>query len=75
MICCDIFFCSYKNELLLVYGQDLLQEAKDRYHNCGSKEEADEYYIKNKELFKENASKYRNLSDERKRSKKRIWKE
>ena len=28
--------------------QELLQKAKDRYHNCGGKENAAEYYLKNR---------------------------
>ena len=48
-------FCSYKNELLSVYWQELLQKAKDRYHNCGGKEKAAKYYIVNNEVFLKNA--------------------
>ena len=33
--------------------QELLQKAKDRYHNGGSKEEAAKHYIENKEVLKE----------------------
>ena len=52
--------------------QELLQKAKDRYHNCAGKGKAAEYDIANKEALKENAiNKYRNLSKE-KQSKKRI---
>ena len=28
--------------------QELLQKAKDRYHNCGGKEKAAEYYLEKK---------------------------
>ena len=28
--------------------QELLQKAKDRHHNCGGKENAAEYYLKNR---------------------------
>ena len=48
-------FCSYKNELLSVYWQELLQKAKDRYHNCGGKEKAAKYYIVINEVFLKNA--------------------
>ena len=48
-------FCSYKNELLSVYWQELLQKAKDRSHNCGGKEKAAKYYIVNNEVFLKNA--------------------
>ena len=41
----------YKNELLLVYRQEILQIAKKRQ----SKEKAAEYYLKNKEAIKEKA--------------------
>ena len=45
--------------------QKLLQKAKDRYHNCGGKEKAAEYYIDSKEALKEKANnKYRRLSVE-----------
>ena len=44
--------------------QELLQKAKNRYYNCGGKEEATEYYISNKDILKENANnKYRNSTD------------
>ena len=32
-----------------------MQKAKDRYHNCGGKEKAADYYIANKEVLKQNA--------------------
>ena len=31
---------SYKNELYQCNRQELLQKAKDRYHNCGGKEKS-----------------------------------
>ena len=47
--------------------QELLQNAKDRYHNVGGKEKAAEYYIAYKEVSKENAkNKCRKLSEEEK---------
>ena len=50
--------------------QELLQKAKDRYHNFDGKEKAAEYYIQNKEVIKENAANsYRNLSEEEKEAK------
>ena len=50
--------------------QELLEKAKDRYHDGGGKEKTVEYYIANKDLQKEKAnSKYRNLSEEEKESK------
>ena len=50
--------------------QELLQKAKDRYHNCGGKEKAAEYYAANKEVLKENAkNKYVNVSEEEKGAK------
>ena len=52
--------------------QELLQKAKGKYHNCGGKEKAAEYYIKNKDVTKEKASnKYRNLSQEQKEGKRK----
>ena len=60
------FFCSYENELWFFNRQEWLQKAEDRYHNCGGKEKAAEYYIANKnKVLKENAkNKYRNLPKE-----------
>ena len=50
--------------------QELLEKAKDRYHDGGGKEKTVEYYIANKDLQKEKAnSKYRNLSEEEEESK------
>ena len=50
--------------------QELLQKAKDRYHNSGVKRKAAEYYIANKDVLKEKAnSKYKNLSQEEKEAK------
>ena len=41
--------------------QELLEKAKDRYHNSSSKEKAAEYYIANKDVLKEKAkNKYKN---------------
>ena len=43
--------------------QEILQQAKERY----SKEKAAEYYLKNKEVIKENSKEqYKNLSQEEK---------
>ena len=51
--------------------QELLQRAKDRYHNCRGKEKAAKYYTDNKEILKEKAdNKYRNSSKEEKEVKK-----
>ena len=52
--------------------QELLQKAKDKYHN-GGKEKAAEYYCKNKDVIKEKSNnKYKNLSEEEKEAKKKI---
>ena len=32
-----------------------MQKAKDRYHNCGGKEKAAEYYLENSGVLKEKA--------------------
>ena len=49
------------------HREELLQKAKDRYHNDGGKKEAAEYYISNKYVLKEKAnSKYKNLSEKEK---------
>ena len=53
--------------------QELLQKEKDKYHNCGMKENIDEYYLPNKDVIKENANnKYKKMSEEQKQAKK-IW--
>ena len=36
--------------------QELLQKAKNKYHNCGGKEKAAEYYLRNKDAIKEKAN-------------------
>ena len=52
------------------HKQELLQKAKDKYHKCGEKEKAANYYLKNGEILKENTkSKYRNLTEEEKKAK------
>ena len=57
-----VFFVHIRMSYYFLNRQELLQKAKDRYHNCAGKEKAAEYYIANKEALKENAiNKYRNL--------------
>ena len=34
--------------------QELLQKAKNKYHNCGGKEKAAEYYLENRVFFWKN---------------------
>ena len=42
-------------------------KAEEKYHNCGGKEKAAEYYQANKDVIKEKANnKYKNLSEEEK---------
>ena len=42
-----------------------MQKAKEKYHSCGGKEKAAEYYLANKDVIKEKSnSKYKNLSEE-----------
>ena len=36
--------------------QDLLQKAKDKYHNCGGEEKTAKYYIKTRNVVKEKAN-------------------
>ena len=46
--------------------QESLQKAKDWYHNCGVKEKAAEYCLKNKDVIKEKENdKYKNLLEEK----------
>ena len=48
-----------------------MQKVKDRYHNYSGKEKASGYYLKTKDVLKENAkNKYRNLYEEKKEGKK-----
>ena len=50
--------------------QELLQKAKDKYHNGGGKKIAAKYYLENRGVLKEKArNKYRNLSEEEKEAK------
>ena len=52
--------------------QQLLEKAKDRYHNHCSREKAFEFYIANKDVIKEKAnSEYKNLSEEEKEAKRK----
>ena len=47
-----------------------MQKATNKCHNCGGKEKNAEYYLKNKDVLKENAkNKYRNLPEEGKEAK------
>ena len=52
--------------------QELLQKAKDKYHNCGGKKKAAEYYLQNRDIIKKSKykNKYKNLSEEDKQAKK-----
>ena len=56
--------------------QELLEKAKDRYHNKGCKEKAAKYYLTNKDVVKEKAkNKYKNLSEEKKEAKREYQKD
>ena len=47
--------------------QELLQKAKEKYDNNGSKEQVAKYYQVNKDVLKEKArNKYKNLTEEEK---------
>ena len=49
VICCDLgFFVQIKMSYYWFNGKELLQKAKDRYHNGCGKEKAAEYYLKNR---------------------------
>ena len=55
--------------------QELLPRAKVRYNNCGGKEKAAEYYLKNKNVIKEIANnKSKKFSDEEKEANKEYGK-
>ena len=56
--------------------EELLQKAKDTYHNGGGKEKPAEYYLKNKDVIKEKANnKYKNISKEEKEAKRQYGKD
>ena len=52
-----------------------MQKAKEKYHNYGGKEKAAEYYLQNKDVIKEKANKYKNLSEEEKEAKRKYNKD
>ena len=56
--------------------QELLQKAKNKYHNCGGKEKSAEYYLENRVFFLKEQAKhqYRNLSEEQKEAKSKYGK-
>ena len=37
--------------------EEVLQKAEEKYHDCGGKEKAGEYYIANKDVLEEKAKK------------------
>ena len=48
--------------------KELLQKAKDKYHNSCDKEKPTKYYLENKDVLKENSkNKYRNFSVKKKK--------
>ena len=57
------FFVHMKISYYCFNRNELLQKAKNRYHNCGGREKSAKYFIDNKEAFTENSNKYRNLSE------------
>ena len=61
------FFVHIKMSYYWFNRQQLLQKAKDRYHQCGGKEKAAKYYPENKGILKEKAkSEYKDLSEKEK---------
>ena len=55
--------------------KELLQKAKDKYYNCGGKENAAEYYVRNKKVIKRKANNmYKILSEEKKKQKENMEK-
>ena len=64
MIWYDIIFCLFKNKFLFFFIETIIEKGKERYYNGGSKGKAAEYYLKNKEVSRENTkNNYRNLSE------------
>ena len=83
------FYCTrVMNQLKVIYfiarikmsyywfnRKELLQKAKDRYHNCEGNEKAADYYLENRGVLKEKAkSKYKNLSEDKKEVKREFGK-
>ena len=68
-------FFSFVNIRMSYYWfnrQELLQKAKEKYHNCGGKEKTAKYYFKNKDVIKEKANNnYKNVSEEEKEAKRK----
>lgn len=65
-----IYFFHTKQSFYWFNRQELLQKAKDRYHNCSGKEKAGKYYLENKEVFREKArNNSRNFSEEEQKAK------
>ena len=55
--------------------QELLQKVGEKYHKCGGKENAAEYYQANKGIIKRKANnKYKNLTEEEKEGKRKYSK-
>ena len=55
---------------------ELLEKVEEKYHNCGSKEKAAEYYQANIKAIKEKAkNKYNNFSEEEKEKKRQYYKD
>ena len=52
VICSDLFFVDIKMSYYLFNRQELLQEAKDKYHDVDGEKEAAKYYIVNKDVLK-----------------------
>ena len=69
-------FCFFVNIRMSYYWfnrQELLQKAKEKYHNGGGKKKATKYYQANKDAIKEKEkNKYKNLSEEKKEAKDNI---
>ena len=55
--------------------QELLQKANYKYHNCGGKAKAAEYYIGNKDAIKENQKTSIETCRKKKKKKKKICQE
>ena len=53
----------------------LLQIAKDSYHNCSGKEKSAKYYIANKKVLKHARNRQRNFSEEEMKQKENMEKQ
>ena len=66
-----VFLPKCKNELLMFNRENILKNARNKYHSKGGKKDC-QYYVANTEVLREDArNKCRNLSEEEKEKKRK----